>query len=176
MALQPASDPDGHPEFMNQIGELCAAWSFLEYITDRILWRILEVNPKIGSMLTANKDLGSRWNLLVNNAGPFVDENELALLQRINTLLATVAIDRNIAVHGQVLKNRGTKQVFAVVTRGKHADKHNLIDLPKIQTVIRNIKLLSLTATNIANTYDWLDEEPVGEVNDDWAKPIEGFP
>ena len=165
-----------HPEFSKNIGHLCAAWSHLEYITDRILWRVLKVNSRIGSMLTSSKDLGGRWNLIVNNAEPFVDEIEFSFFQKINTLIATVAIDRNIAVHGQILIHRDTREAFAVVTRGKYADKLNCIDLKKIQTVTVNIQLLSQVAESIARSHRWMVKEPDGEVNEDWAKPIEGFP
>jgi hypothetical protein len=177
LALHPASDPDGNPEFMSGIGELCAAWSYFEFITDRIIWRLLQVSPIIGSMITANKDLNARWGIIANHAAPHVTEVELAIFQRINSLLATVSADRNIAVHGQIAKDNKSKKFFAVVTRGRHANKYNNIDLPKIKTITANIKLLSVTATNMANDRDWLEDLPEPtEYNNDWAVPIEGFP
>lgn len=68
-------------------------------------------------MLTTDKDMGAIVGKLVNNAGSFIDENELALLRRTRH----GAVDRNIVVLGQLLKHQANvaKSVGLWISKNK---------------------------------------------------------
>ena len=166
-----------HPDFVAETGKICAAWSLLELITDRILWGVLGVSSKIGSIISSPKDLTARWDLISKNAEHVVAPADLERVKKINKQLVAVTVDRNIAVHGTILVWPEPRKHYAIVTRGIHAGKLNEIDVDRMQVIIKNIKILSVEATKLCTKYKWMNEAPPSDpFNLDWAKPIEGFP
>lgn len=165
----------GHPDYVVHVGRLCAAWSFFELITDDIIWGILKITPKVGSLITAEKDIRKRWSIIINHAEGVVTKAELERLRDINKALEQVASDRNVIVHGQILHKFKTKENFAVITRGANAGKFHPMSAQAVQVVINNIQFLAEAAKKIANAHLWLEDEPKeGEIVKDWPKPIEG--
>jgi translation elongation factor EF-Ts len=165
-----------HPHYTVEVGRLCAAWSFFEFITDRIIWAILKVDHKIGSMITANKDMQGRWSLIVNHAEPHVTASEMAMLRKINSSLAIVANDRNIIVHGQIMTKNPSGQSYAILSRGASAGKWHPLTSEGVKVVMTNIVKLSYAARDIGNAHLWLEEKPTEKIVSDWPKPLEGFP
>jgi hypothetical protein len=53
-------------ETMAEIGRLCVAWAFLEGVTERTIWGILDVDEKIGPVITYRLDMRGRWALLMD--------------------------------------------------------------------------------------------------------------
>ena len=168
-----------HPGFIVETGKICAGWALLEKFTDRILWGVLRVNPTVGAIISANKDMTGRWALIVNYSESLVEPDDLKMFRRIKKEVLTIATDRNIAVHGAILvQGYGkTEKCFAVVTRGLHAEKLNEINVTRMQTILKNIQIVSIEARKLAEKYHWsIDTPPKEPINLDWAKPIEGFP
>lgn len=181
MAFKKADNqPKAPPAFVTDIGRLCAAWSFLELVTDRIVWGILGVDERIGSFITSPKDIGGRWKLIIAHGAPHVTAEQYATLKKINKLLEEVTADRNIIVHGQIflLKHikTGHEIMCARITCGASAGKNFPLSPEAIEIVINNTNKLSHAAMEIGNSKNWLSPPPNAEIVSDWPKPISELP
>ena len=100
----------------------------------------------------------------------------MAMLRKINKALATVAIDRNIIVHGQIMHKTKSGESFAIITRGASAGKWHPLTPETVKLVMKNIAQLANAAMKIGNAHSWLEEKPEEDIVTDWPKPLEGFP
>lgn len=162
-----------HPVYVTEVGRLCAAWSYFEMITDRLLWGILDVNPVVGSIISSQKEMAGRWSLIVNHASGRLTPPECKFCRLINKELAAVATDRNIVVHGRIFVEQVTNNVYASITRGANAGKWYPLTKEAVDLIIHNIAYLAEAAKLIAGKYKWLEEEPDGPRVSDWPKRIE---
>jgi hypothetical protein len=87
---------------MAEIRRLCMAWAFLERVTERTIWGILDVDEKIGPVITYRLDMRGRWALLMDWAPRKHIGADLKELSEVNADVGTVNTDRNIIVHGIV--------------------------------------------------------------------------
>ena len=63
-------------------------------MTDRLLWGVLGVDERIGSLISSPKDMAGRWSLILNNAEGVLTNDEMTLLRKVNKSLVVVAHDR----------------------------------------------------------------------------------
>ncbi len=89
-------------ETFAEIGELCAAWAYLEAVTEATLWGILDADEKLGPLISARLDLRGRWMMILRHAPKKHTNTEIELLRDTNKDLTPVIRDRNIIVHGLV--------------------------------------------------------------------------
>lgn len=54
------------PEHVPEVGNLCADWAFFERVTDDILWLLLGVDQKIGPLISAQKDMRAKWQMILD--------------------------------------------------------------------------------------------------------------
>jgi hypothetical protein len=87
---------------MAEIRRLCMAWAFLERVTERTIWGILDVDEKIGPVITYRLDMRGRWALLMDWAPRKHIGADLKELSEVNADVGTVNTDRNRIVHGIV--------------------------------------------------------------------------
>lgn len=178
--VDPIRRQEVHPEFISETGKICAAWALLEAITDRILWGTLSISPNVGAIISGYKDLAGRWGMIVGHAEGKVEAKDLETFRTINKHVQTIAIDRNIAVHGTISVvgvGDSLQKSYAAVTRGVHAGKLNEIDSARMIVIRDNIVLVSKRAQALAEKYHWaLGSPPVAPINLDWARPISEFP
>ncbi len=85
-----------------EIGRLCVGWSFLESMTEATLWGILDLDNRLGPLISWKQDMRGRWALIVEYAPTKHDETAIATLRQINKDIQQVNADRNIVVHGLV--------------------------------------------------------------------------
>ena len=165
-----------HPDYIPEVGKLCAAWSFFEYVTDRLLWGILNITPEIGGIICQYKDMPGRWSLIVNHSESVVSADEFQILKSVNKKLLSVSNDRNVVIHGQILIGSDDQLPYAVITRGVNSGKLHLLSIEAVTTIIGNIVTLEQAARRIANNHRWLETIPSGPIISDWPKPISKFP
>jgi hypothetical protein len=84
------------PKTREEVGRLCAAWSYLEWTTEHTLWGISPTHQN------ANLDLEGSWKVILKAAPSALDPNDLKDLQQIYQDILTVKRDRNIIVHGRI--------------------------------------------------------------------------
>lgn len=160
------------PLHINDVGSLCAGWSFLEAVTDVILRNVLGVTPKVAGIICEFKDIASRWKLIVQNAEGIVSEDEFKLIKSINKHILDVTKDRNIIVHGQIIAAPHGTEVYAMITRGEHAGKLFPMTKDAVKTVMENIQRLADAARTIIQAHDWKVPPLTGERVSNWPTPI----
>jgi hypothetical protein len=90
------------PQTHEEVGRLCAAWAYLEHVAEQTIWGILEVDQKIGPIITYRLDLRGRWSLLTEWAPRKHSDADVKVLSNIAAQVRTVNTDRNIIVHGLI--------------------------------------------------------------------------
>jgi hypothetical protein len=90
------------PKTYEQVGRLCAAWSYLEAVTEHTLWGVLEADQRWGEIVSARLDLQGYWKLILEHASGKLDQKDLGELRSINKSITTVSGHRNIIVHGRI--------------------------------------------------------------------------
>lgn len=148
------------PETFEEVGRLCAAWSYLELVTEQSIWGVLEVADKLGPVITSRLDMRGRWQLLLEWAPRKHEHRDLDELRSINVDMAAVGTDRNIIVHGiihasmalhekpppyTILGAAGATMPFHrppcwTVARGPNAGKNFPISKKAVETVRLNIQ------------------------------------
>src|SRR5687768_5953228 len=92
--------PIGEPSRLTHedVGRLCAAWSFLEYVTEQTLWGILDIKPdnKLGPLISWRLDMRGRWQLIIDQAESKHTKEDQATLRDINKKISDATRDRNI--------------------------------------------------------------------------------
>lgn len=53
------------PQTFEEIGRLCVAWSYLEHVTEQTIWGVLELDDKLGPLITTRLDMRGRWDLIL---------------------------------------------------------------------------------------------------------------
>ena len=96
MTSEPTADTSA------EIGRLCSAWAYLEFVSEIALCGIIDADEKLGPIITWRLDLRARWQLILEHAYLKHSEQEIAELKLINKHLVNVTRDRNIIVHGMV--------------------------------------------------------------------------
>lgn len=85
-----------------QVGRLCAAWSYLETVTEQTVWGIIGIDSKVGRFITWRLDLRGRWQLILDEATNKHTADDQKFLRNINKRVGIVTRDRNIIVHGVI--------------------------------------------------------------------------
>jgi hypothetical protein len=85
-----------------EIGRLCAAWAYLEALTEATLWGILDADEKLGPIITARLELRGRWDMILRHAPNKHQTDVIEILKDINKDLTPTMRDRNIIIHGLV--------------------------------------------------------------------------
>src|ERR1700730_5237407 len=89
-------------ETFEEIGRVCAAWDYLESVTEATVWGIIDADERLGPVITARLDLRGRWQMILEHAPKKLDAGKCEVLRKINKDLTPVMRDRNIIVHGLI--------------------------------------------------------------------------
>jgi hypothetical protein len=89
-------------ETYQEIGRLCAAWSYLEMTSEQTLWGILNLNPILAQAFVWRMQLLQRWQMIVRESKKSLSEADFLALREISRRVNLLARDRNIIVHGVV--------------------------------------------------------------------------
>jgi hypothetical protein len=181
------------PETHEEVGRLCATWSYLELVTEQTIWGILEVDDKIGPIITYKLDMRGRWALLTEWAPRKHTAADCKELQDISTDVMKVNVDRNIIVHGIIHALATTNLVtkppsytivdqnitgFAripcwTVSRGTEAGKNFPISKNAVEMVRLNIHKIGARVAAFNARFDYTKTvTPMPEVEADWPKPL----
>jgi hypothetical protein len=138
-----------------EIGRLCIAYAALESEVECTVWGILDLDGRIGPIVTGRQDLRNRFQIILEYAERKHTKGDIVELKEINKWLTPIMRDRNIVVHGLVsativqhgpLPQRGTivAQPFVfgrtpcwTITKGGDAGKSFPVS-PEAVTLIRN--------------------------------------
>jgi hypothetical protein len=179
---------------MEEIGRLCGAWSYLELVTEVTLWGILEVDAKIGPVITYRLDMRGRWSLLMEWAPRKHATADLQELSNINTDVTTVNTDRNIIVHGivhalaktnlganpppyTVLDAENITEFERVpcwtVSRGSAAGKNFPLSSGAVETVRLNIQKVGRRVATFNARFGYVKTvTPMPGIEVGWPKPL----
>jgi hypothetical protein len=181
------------PQTFEEVGRLCAAWSYLELVTEQAIWGILEVDDKIGPVITYRLDMRGRWSLLMEWAPRKHVGGDITELASINADIATVNTDRNIIVHGIVhalartnLETKpppytildenitGFERVPCwTVSRGSGAGKNFPISKNAVETARLNIQKVAKRVATFNARFNYTKTvTPMPDVEVDWPKPL----
>ena len=94
--------------------------------------------------------------ILINHAEKQVTDDDFDALRRINKALAQVIADRNVVIHGQIMRGDQTGEWFGAVTKGASAGKFHPLTARAVNLVTYNIASLANAAKIIGDTYNWL--------------------
>jgi hypothetical protein len=188
------ADMEPSAKTMEEIGRLCGAWAYLEQVTEQTIWGILEVDDKIGPVITHRLDMRGRWSLLMEWAPRKHIAADLEELSKINTDVATINTDRNIIVHGiihalarttlttrpppyTILDNENIKGFERVpcwtVSRGSGAGKNFPISKDAVETVRLNIQKVGRRVATFNAQFGYTKTvTPMPDVQSGWPIPL----
>jgi hypothetical protein len=183
------------PETFMEMGQLCSSWSYLEAVTEEVLWGILDADQRLGPLITWRLDMRSRWQLILEHAPKKHGAKEMEELRSINKHLRTVTRDRNIIVHGLVHATLNLREPRPprgqpaghlmipenlmripcwTVFRGAEAGKNFPISTKAAKTVKENIGALARRVENFNARHGYPAGTPTNEtIEADWPKPLE---
>jgi hypothetical protein len=90
------------PKTHEEVGRLCAAWAYLETVSEHTLWGVLETDQRWGEIISARLDLQSFWKLILEQAESKLEPDDFRELREINKSIIVVSRHRNIIVHGRI--------------------------------------------------------------------------
>jgi hypothetical protein len=178
------------PATMEEIGRLCAAWSMLELRTEQTIWGILEVEDKIGPIITSRLDMRGRWQLILEWAPRKHSLTEVQELRTIDADVATVNVDRNIIVHGLIHASGRQKQPTPTtgipaedvdfsrvpcwtIARGPQAGKNFKVSKTAVEVVRTNIQNIGKRVFKFNERFGYMKTvTPQPDYEFDWPKPI----
>src|SRR3954451_7224689 len=88
--------PEPSLDTFAEVGKLCVAWAYLEARTEATLWGILDVDERLGPLITPRLDLRGRWEMLLGQAPQRHTRDQIEILRRINKDLTPIMRDRNV--------------------------------------------------------------------------------
>jgi hypothetical protein len=160
-------------EVHEEVGKLCIAWAFLELETERTIWAILDVDARIGPLLTWRRDIRSRWEMILSYAPKKHPQEDIQFLKTINKSLIDISRDRNIAVHGTAHYDREKQTQCWTVWRGVEAGKTFPISATAVRIIRSNINKLSSALVQVNDRHSYLVcSDPEENIEADWPKPI----
>jgi hypothetical protein len=182
------------PQTMEEVGRLCAAWSYLEMVTEQTIWGILDLNDKIGPIITYKLDMRGRWTLLTEWAPRKHTAADVKELSNINADVITANTDRNIIVHGRMhalaktnlpvkppsytlLQDENITGYERIpcwtVYRGPQAGKNFPVSKSAVETVLLNIQTIGKRVANFNTRFGYTKTvTPMLDVEPDWPKPL----
>ena len=90
------------PETFREIGRLCAAWAYLEAVSEITLWGILKISEELGETFTWRQGMRERWQMIVREAKKRPSNGDYETLKSISKLVSGAIRDRNIVIHGVI--------------------------------------------------------------------------
>ena len=175
---------------LEEIGRLCAAWSYLEGRTEQLVWGLLNLKPEAGRKLTWELDMKRRWALVTKHAAKKHSLPDIEMLKQYNKDAATIAQDRNIIVHGLMhaaaisripgkTADLSTEEVEYVrvpcwtVFRGGDAGKNYPVSANAVKLVRENIQRLGKKVTEFNFRFNYLGTSDHNkEIEEGWPAPI----
>lgn len=97
------------PHTLTAVGILCVTYASLEHTAEATIWGLLDVNQRLGPILTHSLDLRNRLQRIVEYAEGKHSAEDIELLKQINKQSISVVRDRNIIVHGIIHQNLTTQ-------------------------------------------------------------------
>ena len=174
-------------EIFEATGKLCAAWSYLEFATEKTIWGTLGVLEQAGREYTWPLDLRQRWKLIIKEAPVKHTNADQQFLASINNKIDILCRDRNIIVHGlihAVVKDPSTQE--GVVTggtfdrqpawsifRGINGGKSYPMSLRAIEVVRDNIGKTTKLVAEFNERHHYTEKTtPSDLLEKDWPKPF----
>lgn len=170
-------------EVFESIGRLCAAWSYLEFATEKMIWGIVGVDEMAGRNLTWGLDLRQRWQKIMTEAPKKHSDEEFNVISEINQQILLLAKDRNIIVHGLVhasVINPVIKNGVVIggeldrvpawsIFRGEDGGKSFPVSLNGVQTVISNIQKTTAQIADFNEHHNYTTKTtPSEELQKNW--------
>lgn len=90
------------PETFREVGRLCAAWAFLESLSEITLWGILKIDQDLGQTFTWRLGMRERWQMIVREAKRRLPQQDHEELNEIKKMLVSPMRQRNIVIHGVI--------------------------------------------------------------------------
>jgi hypothetical protein len=144
-------------------------WACLELETERTIWGILEVDTRIGPLLTWRLDLRARLQMILDCAAKKHSPEDLAFLRGINKQLVVVTRDRNIVVHGAVHYNFAKQMQCWTIFRGAEAGKSFPVSITAVRRIMLNIHKLLHDLVKFNDRHKYLvGSDAAQEVGVDW--------
>jgi hypothetical protein len=88
------------PQTYQQIGALCAAWSYLEMQTEKTLRGLLKMDERLARIFIWRLGMRERCSLIKQEASNSLSEENAETLKDIIYNIQISATDRNIIIHG----------------------------------------------------------------------------
>lgn len=104
-------------EFIDKIGHVIVAFSYLEYLLSRIIYDLLNVGQKEGRLAVREPRATDRLDIIID----LLNIKEIKVdvdIDAISQLLDDVQSRRNNIAHGVWLEHPNTGQIFLRLTRG----------------------------------------------------------
>ena len=159
-------------------------WSFLEGVTEILLWGIEGADQTTGPNLSWRKNLSDRWKLILERAPEKHNENDLQTLRTLKNRIVVLVRDRNIIVHGLVHGKIRIPDVASesptmehvpawTVFRGPDAGKNFPISEGAVRIVYDNILKVSAEIQAFNKRHGYADHTQQGdEIEDNWPLPF----
>jgi hypothetical protein len=180
---------DDFPKMFEEIGRLCSSWAYLEFLTERAIWGLLNIDKELGRVVTYSKDMRQLWSLLISEAGYRLGEGDAKLLKDINKRLIIVMKDRNIIVHGRltaIMSRKPEVGVYDVVDvsrenfiatwsvfKGEHAGKRFPASHNAVSIVRNNIMKLCDEMQTFNKTHNFVaDNHPSDQLQILWPTAL----
>jgi len=105
-------------EFVEKIGHVIVAFSYLEYLLSRVIYDLLDVGQKEGRLAVREPRATDRFEIITD----LLELRQITVLADIDVIyksITDVQNRRNNIAHGVWLEHPNTKQIFLRMTKGK---------------------------------------------------------
>lgn len=177
-----------------EVGRLCSAWSYLEMLSERTLWGILDLNAKLAQAFVWRMQLSSKWQMIVREAKKSLPESDALTLKALAKSVNALARDRNIVIHGHVtalaqlpdpLPPPGgiigpitdplpfTRQPCWTIYMGEDAGKNFPISCEAVEIIVLNIQKVAEEILTFNMRRNFTEGTKIGsEVEEGWPIPL----
>lgn len=163
---------DQFPALAKSVGDLCAAWAYLEMVTEATLWGLLEIDERLAPLVTWNRDMESRGKIIVEHGSQKFPQEEEAL-KKINSNLRTTIQDRNIVIHGLIHKSE-TRPTCWTIYRGAGKGKNYPVSVKAVEIIKGNVLKIADALRDFNGRRGYTKANPIIDKVEggDWPKPI----
>ncbi|MBZ0163116.1 MAG: hypothetical protein K8H74_10430 [Notoacmeibacter sp.] len=157
-----------------EVGTLCQAWSFLDLVSDILLYGLTNPSDEVISILSEKMEMRSKWENIFKLAKDKLSASDLAELKTIKKLIETVASDRNIIIHGEVSADIAAfpAQAFWTIWKGANAGKRFPISTEAARIVCENVQYVANSVVDLNKKLGFGTRKTHGEVVKDWPIPL----
>ncbi|MGA1856557.1 hypothetical protein VH569_11275 [Azospirillum sp. 11R-A] len=144
-------------QMLKDIGRATVHWTYLEFLLDLVLWKLLNITPEEGFVVTARLDSRPKCEMLKIIA--YTRALAPEAISDLNITLKAIAdasADRNLLTHAVICREEGSREVHLLTLRGRNAGKKNPITDDSITTMAQRIIDARSSLYQWAITYGYL--------------------